>query len=408
MTTTEAMTEDIKVPLNASTFDDLEINAAIEVLKSGFVTMGSRCFEFEDQFAKYMGVKNAIFVNSGSSANLLAFFAIVNSQCPESKYGASSLKPGQEVIVPAVTWSTTIWPIVQAGLIPVLVDSDPYTLQMNTDQTLDAITNKTGAICPVHVLGNAVPMKPLLVEAKKNKLWIIEDTCEALGTKQNGQFVGTLGDVGTYSFFFSHHMTTIEGGMIVTNNDDLAEMLRSMRAHGWTRHLKNRSDVEKKHSDIDPRFLFINTGFNLRPTEINAAFGMKQLPKLAAFNKRRVEIAQIWQNEFSDLIKENKFIPMKTTSETDSTWFGFPVICESKKMRIQFQDYLEKKGIETRPVICGNLARQPAFKNIQHRISGSLKGADMVMDQGLFWGSHPLMTDREINYVTQTVKEFFK
>ena len=137
---------DIKVPLNASTFDDLEINAAIDVLKSGFVTMGKGCFDFEDQFASYMGVKNAIFVNSGSSANLLAFFAIVNSQCPENKFGSNYLRPGQEVIVPAVTWSTTIWPIVQAGLVPVLVDSDPYTLQMNTESALNAISSKTGAI----------------------------------------------------------------------------------------------------------------------------------------------------------------------------------------------------------------------------------------------------------------------
>lgn len=397
-----------KIPLNASTFDNREINAAIEVLKSGFVTMGNKCFAFEDEFAKYMGTKHAIFVNSGSSANLLALFAMVNSQCPNSINGAGPLKPGQEVIVPAVTWSTTIWPVVQAGLVPVLVDSDPYSLQMDVDQALSAIGPQTGAICPVHVLGNAVPTQKLVEAAQKHKLWLMEDTCEALGTKHNDQFVGTIGDIGTYSFFFSHHITTIEGGMIVTNNDQLAELFRAMRAHGWTRHLKNRAAVEQQYSDIDPRFLFINTGFNLRPTEINAAFGFEQLKKLEGFNNRRKDIANIWIEEFAPLIKENKIVPMKTTKGTESTWFGFPVICESKDLRIKFQNYLEKQGIETRPVICGNLARQPAFKNIKHRISGSLKGADMVMDQGLFWGSHPLMTEQEIDYVIKTVKGFFK
>jgi len=398
----------MKVPLNASTFDNSEINAAIEVLKSGFVTMGDRCFRFEDEFAKYMNSGNAVFVNSGSSANLLAFFALVNHACPTSQFGATRLQPGQEVIVPAVTWSTTIWPIVQAGLIPVLVDSDPNTLQMDIASVRKALSPKTGAICPVHVLGNAVPMDEIKEIAREHKLWIVEDTCEALGTKQDSKFVGTIGDIGTYSFFFSHHITTIEGGMVVTKNNEMAELFRCLRAHGWTRHLKNRKEVEAQYSDIDPRFLFVNTGFNLRPTEINAAFGFEQLKKLEGFNKTRVEIADHWTKEFSSLIEKRAFIPMQTTQKTYSTWFGYPVLCESKELRNKLQSYLESKGIETRPIICGNLARQPAFKHIPHRIVGDLNGADQVMDRGLFWGSHPVMTKQEIDYVVDTVKGFFK
>lgn len=394
----------MKIPLNASTFGEDEIGAAIEVLRSGFVTMGERCFEFEDLFAQALGVKNAVFVNSGSSANLLAFFALANAEVPLSG-GRRRLEPGSEVIVPAVTWSTTVWPIVQAGAIPVLVDSDPVTLQMDLAAAERAIGPKTAAICPVHVLGNAVPMKPVLELAERHSLWVVEDTCEALGTRQGGRPVGTLGHIGTFSFFFSHHITTIEGGMLVTDDDALAELFRCMRAHGWTRHLKHRDAVERQHPDIDPRFMFVNTGFNVRPTEINAAFGKHQLAKLNGFNARRVAIARKWIDELAALAPH--FVPMRPVQGTDATWFGFPVICRDRATRDGLRAHLESKGVETRPIICGNLARQPAFRNVAHRVAGSLVGADRIMDSGLFWGSHPLMTDAEVEYVTSVVKDFF-
>ena len=301
--------------------------AAIEVLRSSFVTMGRRCAEFEETFANYLGVKNAIFVNSGSSANLLALFALANPESPLAKQGKTFRSPGDEVIVPSVTWSTTIWPIVHAGGVPVLVDSDPETLQMNLEAVENAIGPNTVGICPVHVLGNAVPMPELLSLAKSHGLWVLEDTCEALGTKNEGRFIGTFGDTGTFSFYFSHHITTIEGGMVVTDNDDLAELMRCMRAHGWTRNLKKRNSVEAKYPQIDPRFLFINTGFNLRPTEISAAFGLPQLRKLAGFNRRRAEIADHWSSAFKPLIEDSLFRPMRTTRGTESTWFGYPIIC---------------------------------------------------------------------------------
>lgn len=397
----------LKIPLNAPSFNEDEVEAAIAVLRSGQVTMSQKCLEFEDVFARTLKVPEAVFVNSGSSANLLAFFALVNPLCPKLP-GRKKVTPGSEVIVPAVTWSTTIWPVVQAGLIPVLVDTDPETLQMDLTAVKKAITDKTVAICPVHVLGNAVEMKPLLALARENSLWVIEDTCEALGTKSHGQFVGTLGDMGTYSFFFSHHITTIEGGMIVTPHPEMAELFRSLRAHGWTRHLKNRQQVEAKYPDIDPRFLFVSTGFNLRPTEINAAFGLHQIRKLAHFNQTRVDIAERWHRGFQSLIEQKHFVPMRPTTGTDCTWFGYPILCRDRQTRDRFQAYLEQNGIETRPVICGNLARQPAFQHIPHRVSGPLHGADEVMDRGLFWGSHPMMSTEEVDYVIKVVKGFFQ
>lgn len=395
-----------KIPLNASTFGEDEVQAAIDVLRSGMVTLGKKCEEFEAAFARHLEVKHAVFVNSGSSANLLAFFALANPLVP-SRSGKRRMLPGDEVIVPAVTWSTTVWPIIQAGGVPVLVDCDPETLQMDIPAVRAAIGPRTVAICPVHVLGNAVPLQPILELARTHRLWVIEDTCEALGTRQSGKYVGTSGDIGTYSFFFSHHITTIEGGMIVTDDDELAEMFRAMRAHGWTRHLQNRETVEKDHPGIDPRFLFINTGFNLRPTEINAAFGLHQLPKLDGFNRRRVEIAAQWNRSLADLAENGDLRPMRSTPNTDSTWFGYPVLCRDTSTRNRLQTHLEERGIETRPIICGNLARQPAFKHFAHRISGTLHGADKIMDQGLFWGSHPLMTQEDIDYVATTVREFF-
>jgi len=394
----------VKIPLNARTYDQEEIDAACEVLRSGFVTMGRLCREFEEQFAQALGARNALFVNSGSSANLLAFFALANHALPDRH---KRMSPGMEVIVPAVTWSTTIWPIVQAGGVPVVVDSDPRTLQMDPQSLRAAISEKTVAICPVHVLGNAVPMAPVLEIAREHDLWVVEDTCEALGTRHDGKLVGTFGDLATFSFFYSHHITTIEGGMIITDDDEMAELLRTLRAHGWTRQLQDRAAVESQYPEIDPQYLFINTGFNLRPTEVNAAFGIHQLPKLGRFNARRAAIAEAWIDEFRALSDDGRLRPMQTTEGTESTWFGFPVMCADKKTRDALKGHLESNGIETRPIICGNMVRQPAFRNVTHRVVGTLRGADEVMDRGIYWGAHPSMTEEDIQYVARAVKGFF-
>lgn len=398
-------TQKPRILLTENTFGSEEINAAIAVLKSSFVTMGSKCREFEEAFAAHLNVRHAVFVNSGSSANLLAFFALANPQLPTNTY--KRLVPGSEVIVPAVTWSTTIWPIVQAGGIPVFVDTDPTTLQMDFSSVEKAINPKTVGICPVHVLGNTVPMEPIIDLAQENNLWVVEDTCEALGAKLNDKHVGTFGNIGTYSFYMSHQITTIEGGMVVTNDDDLAELMRCLRAHGWTRNLQNRGTVEALHPDIDPRFLFVNTGFNLRPTEVNAAFGLVQLKKLRHFNQKRNDIYKTWHKAFKPLFDKGYLSPIIATTSAEPAWFGYAVLCRDKPLRVALQAHLEKSGIETRPIICGNMTVQPAFRHIQHRIVGSLTGADRIMACGLYWGSHPGMSEENIDYVSKTVLEFF-
>src|SRR5260370_37830579 len=235
-----------RIPLNTNTFGDEETDAVLEVLRSNRVTMGGKCQEFERVFGEYLGDAEAIFVNSGSSANLLGFFALANHAAHQPKNKKRFVR-GSEVIVPAVSWSTTFWPIVQAGGIPVLVDSDPRTLQMKPDAMRAALSEKTVAVCPVHVLGNTVPMNEVMRFAGENALWVVEDTCEALGAHYDGKLAGTFGDMATFSFFFLHHITTIEGGMIVTPDAGLAALLRCLRAHGWTKERKNRTQSETLH-----------------------------------------------------------------------------------------------------------------------------------------------------------------
>lgn len=398
----------IKIPLNKNTIGNAEKRALNKVFDSGYMTMGKITKKFEGAFAQHLGVKHAIYVNSGSSANLLAFSAIQdNDKFRKTSFDQKFLKQGDEIIVPAVTWSTSIWPISQIGAKSVFVDSDPKTLQMNISAIKKAISKKTKAICMVHVLGNGGYIEEVKEICRKKKIWLIEDTCESLGVKKKNKYLGTFGDIGTYSFYFSHHITTVEGGMIVTNNDYIANKIYSLRSHGWTRDMFNAKEYENQFPEIDPRFLFVNVGYNLRSTDMNASIGLVQLKKLEKFNQKRHEIGKAWNKAFNHLKKNELIQPMEITKGTKASWFGFPVICKTRKMRDDLREHLEKNGIETRPIICGNMTKQPGIKNIKYRISGKLSGADTIMDRGIFWGSSPDMTKSEINYVIKVVNKFF-
>lgn len=397
----------MRIPLNKNMVGRDEIDAAKAVLDSGNLTMGERCRSFERAFADYLGVKHAVMVNSGSSANLLALFALSNPLVPSHGL-PPRIKLGSEVIVPSLTWSTTIWPVVQAGAKPVFVDCDPRTLQMQAEAIEAAITPSTSAIVMVHVLGGAGNAAAVATMAKKHNIWLFEDTCESLGVQWDGKPVGTFGQLGSYSFYFSHHITTIEGGMVVTDDAKLAELLRTMRAHGWARAMDNPTEVTAQYPDIDPRFLFVTTGFNLRPTEINAAIGLVQLKKLDGYNKARRKIARRLDNELAALDQSGDLWLIRHDSRVKAAPFGYTVLCRDQSSRRGLVDHLERNEIETRPVICGNLVRQPALAQFDHGVSGELKGADRVMDCGLYWGSHPDMTDDEVSYIIKTVKAFFK
>jgi CDP-4-dehydro-6-deoxyglucose reductase, E1 len=395
-----------RLPLTTNLLGEEEISAAKAALDSGFLTMGKLCEQFEREFANYNGVEHAVMVNSGSSANLLALFALANPLLA-AKAGRRRLGPGDEVIVPALSWSTSIWPVVQIGATPVFVDCDPETLQLTPAAIEAAITPKTAAIVVVHVLGGACNVADIAALANKRGLWLIEDTCESLGVLWDGRKVGTFGDLGTFSFYFSHHITTIEGGMVVTSDVQLADLLRSMRSHGWARGMINAADIERQNPEIDPRFLFVTTGFNLRPTEINAAIGLEQLKRLEGFNARRRKIAERFDRGFAGLHQSGELQLVRSDRRCQPAPFGYPVLCKTPEARRDFRKHLEAAGVETRPIICGNMVRQPAFKHLSHRVSGRLDGADQVMDRGIYWGPHPGTTDADVDTVIDIVKSFF-
>src|SRR5262245_17218424 len=233
----------MRIPLNKSTIGEEEKNAVRAVLDSDRFTMGDRCHAFEREFADYLGVGHAVMVNSGSSANLIALFVMADALLPADGELPPRIRPGSEVIVPALTWSTTIWPVLQAGARPVFVDCDPRTLQMQPQAIEAAITPATAAIVVVHVLGGAVDAAAVAAIARQHGLWLFEDTCESLGVEWDGRKVGSFGQLASFSFYFSHHITTIEGGMVVTHDARLADLLRALRAHGWVRDMRAGAEI---------------------------------------------------------------------------------------------------------------------------------------------------------------------
>jgi CDP-4-dehydro-6-deoxyglucose reductase, E1 len=393
---------DPAVRLHEPTFSAEEIKAAVDVLLSTRVTMGPKVLAFEREYADAFSFKHAVMNNSGSSANLLAVAALVNPSTPDH------LNAGDEVIVPALSWSTTIWPVVQCGLVPVIVDIDPLTLNIDPNEIERAISPRTRAIMPVHVYGNPCDMTALIDICNRHGLQLVEDCCEALGASYHGIAVGRFGRVGTFSFYFSHHMTTLEGGMCVTDDFEFAEIMRALRAHGWTRELEDRERYLKQHPDIDPRFLFVNVGYNLRATELQGAFGSVQLPKLAKFVEQRRTNSAAWRrslDRWSDF-----FLFQTETAKGRSSCFGFPMTVKGSapfEVR-ELMAFLKEAAIETRPIIAGNIAIQPAMKLFEHRVVGDLDHATGVMRGGVTFGNHQAVDAAARDYVSDRICMFMK
>lgn len=371
----------MKVKLHEPTFGEEEIEAAVAVMRSTNVTMGVKVKEFEEAFGP-----NSVMVNSGSSANLLAIAALCN---PLTE---NRLTPGDEVIVSALSWSTTVWPLVQHGLIPVIVDIDPETLNMDLSEAGRAIGPRTRALMPVHVYGNPCPPIPDAVD------YLIHDRCEALGTHDPG------GDIDTFSFYYSHHITTLEGGLVRSLDGRLTEMLRVLRSHGWAREMESPPVVD----GIDPKFLFVNEGYNVRPTEVAAAIGLVQIPKLVGFVEARRKAAAMLTGIFQ---KYGHFMSIqKETPGGESSWFGFPltIAADAPFNSAELRQNFEKDQIETRAIICGNIARQPGMKLWPHRVVGDLKHADHVMRNGFSIGCHQEVGGPECAYVEEVLDGFMK
>lgn len=387
-------------PLAVPLYGASEVIGALGALLDQEVTMGPRVREFERVFAEFAGSRHAVMVNSGSSANLVALSAL------SSESFAGGLRPGDEVLVPAVTWPTTVAPVLQLGCVPVLVDIDERTLNIDLDLVEAAIGPRTRAIFPVHLLGNPVDMPTLMDLASAYGLHVIEDSCESLGSSVGGRRVGSFGEFGTFSFYFSHHITTIEGGMIVSDDDDLADLARSMRAHGWIRDVSKRDEIAAANSDIDPRFLFAHVGYNVRPTEVSAAFGLVQLTRLAEFNARRSANARYLMAALDGVSEHLAFVSEQEDAE--SSWFGFAFKLANGEMRQALSRHLEARRIETRPIVAGNLAAQPAFRDGPQRVAGPLHVATSISERGLFIGNHPSLTEAHLDHIAEAVGDFFR
>jgi dTDP-4-amino-4,6-dideoxygalactose transaminase len=399
------------VPLMTPSYDWREVGQAIECLLTTRITLnqsaGNKVQDFERAFSRYAGAEHAIMTNSGSSANLLALFALANPTTPRS------IAPGDEVITPAVTWHTTVSPILCVGAVPVLVDVQLDDFTVDPEAIAAEITPRTRAILPVHLLGNPCDMDAIRAIAERHGLYVIEDACEAHGAEWHGRRCGSLGDVGTFSFFFSHHMTTLEGGMLVTSNGELAELARILRSQGVIRNTQRRAELTAhyraipEYSDLDPQYLFANLGFNLRPTEINGGFGLEQLERLPGILEQRRDNGRYWTER---LARHSAFfhLPRPAGTEPDPrAWFCFPVVLrrEAPFGRREITDFLRARGIETRPIMAGNVAAQPAMKLFAHRCS-RLSNAEHIHTHGFFWGNHQGIGAAERAYVADVLDEF--
>ncbi len=399
-----------KVSLMEPSYDSKEVNQVIDSLLTTRITLNdsssNKINQFEKSWSEYIGVKNGIMVNSGSSANLLALFALANPTIERC------IKPGDEVITPAVTWHTTISPIISVGAVPVLIDVNLEDCTIDISKIEKEITNKTKAIMPVHLLGNASNMNAILALAEKYNLYVIEDTCEAHGSEFDGRKCGGLGDIGTFSFFFSHHITTMEGGMVMSNNDQISELCRIMRSQGVIRNTKSKIELEaeyrksEEYKDLDPNYLFANIGFNLRPTELNGGFGLEQIQKIEMILKQRRDNGEFWTEKLS---KYGDFFYFPTTLTKSSSWFCFPLILKPNVpfTRNQFSEFLIDKKIENRPIMAGNVKRQPALKYFNYR-SSDLKNSDLIHNNGIFWGNHQGIDLDQCQYVADCVDEFME
>lgn len=378
--------------LSDDTWDDEEIEAIYRVIKSTRFTMGKEVSEYEKRFAEKVGSKYAVMSNSGSSANLLAMAALVYS---------GRLTPGDEVIVPAVSWSTTFFPVAQHNLKLRFVDIDVNTFNIDILNLEKAITNKTKAIFAVNLLGNPCDYDKIQEICKKHNLILIEDNCEALGGLYRGKQLGTIGVMGTYSTFYSHHLCTMEGGVTVTDDEELYHYLLSIRAHGWTRNLPSPSKIySKKEDDFYESFNFIVPGYNLRPLEIEGAIGKEQLKKW----DRIIEQRKANANYFLERIQEvNHIRPQKEIGE--SSWFGFGMIVEEElDIRKQVVSALKDHKIEVRPIVAGNFTKNTAVKYLDYSIYGSLTNADMIHYHGFFVGNHSKDNRNEVDRLIDVLK----
>lgn len=382
--------------LSDNTWDNKELEAIQRVIQSGFYSMGKEVAEYEKLFAEKVGSKYAIMTNSGSSANLLAVAALCYSD---------RLKEGDEVIVPAVSWSTTYFPLAQYNLKLKFVDVDVETLNIDVNKLKKSITKDTKAIMCVNLLGNPNNFEEISSICRENSLILIEDNCESLGAKYKGKQLGTFGLLGTYSTFYSHHLCTMEGGAVVTDDEELYHYMLAIRAHGWTRNLPKESKLyQKSENEFYESFNFIMPGYNLRPLEMEAAIGKEQLAKWDSIIEQRRKNAAFFVEKMNAL---SEYYQVQKECE-ESSWFGFAIILRDKLAghRDELVKLLRENEVEVRPIVAGNFTKSKSIKYIKHEISGELEAANTIHNNGFFVGNHSKDNSKNVEEVVKLFDKF--
>ncbi|MBU2985784.1 DegT/DnrJ/EryC1/StrS family aminotransferase [Saccharophagus degradans] len=381
-----------KYSLASSTWDNAELNAIKRVIDSDMYTMGIEVSEYEREFASFFGSKYAIMTSSGSTANLL----MIAAMCFRKE---NPLQRGDEVIVPAVSWSTTYFPLQQYGLKVKFVDIDKETLNIDLAQLEKAVTESTKAILLVNLLGNPVDFDKVSEIVTGKDITVLEDNCESMGAKFKGRSAGTYGLMGTFSSFFSHHIATMEGGCVVTDDEEMYHLLLCLRAHGWTRNLPTENHVSGVKSDdpFEESFKFVLPGYNVRPLEMSGAIGREQLKKLPSFINCRRENGAFFQ----ELFRGHPYLDIQK-EVGESSWFGFALILkpDSKYSRKEVLAILSDKDIEVRPIVTGNFVKNTAvLKYFNYEIFGDLRNADWVDQNGFFVGNHQCEIKEQITHL---------
>ena len=402
-------------------YNDDEIKNMINAILDGWFGVSKYARRFESEFSRFLGVKRTIVTNSGSSANLLAVSALLSKQLSEDE----RLKPGDEVITPALTFPTTLNPIIQNGLVPVFLDVDPETYNIRADDLEKALSEKTRAILVPHTLGNPNEMDALCDFADEHHLFLIEDACDALGSKYDGKYVGSFGAFGTFSFYPAHQITMGEGGAIVTSDRRLADIALSMR--DWGRacvmpicdpsrcpdkecpkaiRKERAANPHGLPEDYDKRYTYVNIGYNLKPTEIQAAMGLAQLKKLPDFIEAR---KRNFRSMYSELLEyEDIFVLPRSLPKSDPCWFAFPLTIrkDAPFTRREIVEWLTKRRIEVKMIFAGNILRHPAYRGIRCRLAQDLANSDYIMRNSFFVGVYPGITEEKIEYMLDSFKEF--
>ncbi|MGB2153672.1 MAG: DegT/DnrJ/EryC1/StrS family aminotransferase [Flavobacteriaceae bacterium] len=383
----------MKYSLATSSWGDEEIKAIQSVIESDMYSMGPKVAKYEKEFASYFGAKHAVMCSSGSTANLIMTAALFYTKTPR-------LKQGDEIIVPAVSWSTTYFPLQQHGLKLKFVDIDSETLNYNLSDLKEAITKQTKAIMAVNLLGNSNDFDAIFEMIDEKDIVLIEDNCESMGAKYNGKYTGTFGVMGSFSSFFSHHISTMEGGMVVTDDEEFYHVLLCLRAHGWTRNLpKNNHVFNKSDNWFEEAFRFVLPGYNVRPLEMSGAIGSEQLLKLDGFINQRRKNAEHFITLFKD---DNRFIIQKELGE--SSWFGFSFIIKDLKLnRKKIIEVLTKAKIDSRPIVTGDFTKNEVMRFFDYDKHNSLPNADQLHYNGFFVGNSQESLISELDYLKEVL-----